>query len=198
MAVTDIEIEVDNQEYLTIKQVSHVTRISVPTLRRYIRDYKQCLEIKRGTKNKTLFSRKVIEKVITISHLVRAGNSREEVIKSIGMREYDQSTTDTKNDLIPAKQGAGAVSHEVGSLMSVIKEMQNQIELYQGDREKIDDTHEKFQELSEELALEKEKNRNLEGRLKKQEQDLDVIWEWIDNQSLWKAIKKVFGFGKKE
>jgi hypothetical protein len=198
MSMIDVEIEVDGPEYLTIKQVSHVTRISVPTLRRYIRDYKRCLEIKRGPKNKALFSRVMIEQVIAISHLVRSGRSRDEVIKSLAVKEQDRVGGGGELTQTSVNKRHNAVSREIHSLITAVKKMQSQINLYQDDRDVVGDTHDKILKLNEELEKEREKNSDLENRLKKQEESLDVVCEWIEGQSFWRSVKKIFGLGKKK
>lgn len=189
MAATNVTIELDHQDYLTINQVAHLTKISIPTLRRYIRDYKQCLSIEKGLKNKALFSRKAIEQFVAISHLVRTGHSRKEVIASItdtGLRKQEARPNQEKSLI---ESGGTGVSQETNHWITVIKQLQEQMADYQAEKEKVSLLTVDTQRLRFELEKERQTRVNLEKRMNLQEVAYRQMQEQLDGKSLWESFK---------
>lgn len=189
MPATRVTIELDNLDYLTINQVAHITKISVPTLRRYIRDYRQCLSFEKGLKNKALFPRQAIEQFVAISQLVRTGHSRREVIASItdtGLRKQEVQPNQRKSLI---ESGENGVSPEVNRWITVIKQLQEQMADYQAEKERMSQLAVDAQRLRIELERERQTRVELEKRMSLQEEAHRQIQEQLESKSLWESFK---------
>jgi len=72
-----------HEELLTINQVSGYTDIPVSSLRKYCKQFRQNLDLKRGDKNSILFDRANIDRLVLVRKLFSEGLPAHEVKKTL-------------------------------------------------------------------------------------------------------------------
>jgi len=83
-------IKAQTEKLLTIDQVSLTTDIPVSTIRKYCKQFRKGLDLKRGSKNSLLFNRISVERLIQARNLFNEGLPLKEVEKRLFVAHVDK------------------------------------------------------------------------------------------------------------
>ena len=188
-------VNVDHEKLFTIDQVSSLTNIPASTIRKYVSKYREILTIHRGKRNQKLFAQETMSSLVRIRSWVAERKSPKEIksmltgqgICGLGRVSESLDKPNTTAGKVPHGQDLHpvALGHHLIEIQATMSTFSN---LVRNMGQDIEDLKKQNSKLDDE-------NRELKEQIKTQSDNQTQILEWIDNQSIWKTIKKMFGKG---
>ena len=125
----------------TIDEASRMSGISVRSLRNYVHQYADFLELKRGPYNSLLFSDSDLEVLVKVKSLLRDNLTRKQICDALE-REKDEPTMQvTKNAVTPA--------NEAPVLLPILKKIDTVLTDLLEENQKL---HSRLADVEEQLA----------------------------------------------
>ena len=159
----------DIKDLLTLRQVSTFSKIPLPTIRKYLQEFKGHIPLQRGKRNACLLPHRSVKILLRIKSLYQEGEQRSEILKALTIA----TVIDSKDDIdimVPSKSSDSALV-EASKAKAIIHKLNIQYQELAENQVKV---FSELKHLKEGLEEERKQNQKLEKQLEEANKLLEV------------------------
>lgn len=189
----------DQNKLLTIDQVSNLTKVPIPTIRKYVKRFHPHIPIVHGARNACLYSGEAVRKLVLIRTLFNQNMPHSEIMSLISgqekvKRDHGQGPS-LKQDVIKSEEGSGQgrqFDQLSGQVLEIHRFQLDLIKKVEVIKERYESIQEENIALKHKLSEQSETSSDLTKRLWDMETELRRLKK---GQGFWETIKRWLGAG---